>query len=129
MNPFQARYGPWALVTGASRGLGAEFAWTFGQRTGVLWTINSDAGAAEEKDEQKVFSIISDLVAAGVLVSAGDGYRFSQEALREAFAELQHLGHAERAARVGRTAAPQFSRLQQLHRLRRRIVQQAIYDN
>lgn len=25
-NPFAAKYGPWALITGASRGLGAEFA-------------------------------------------------------------------------------------------------------
>ncbi|MCP4600632.1 MAG: protein kinase [Proteobacteria bacterium] len=57
---------------------------------------------AEDKEEKKTLSNISELIADGVLVSSGDGYRFSQETLREALLmELDDERRRELHLRVG----------------------------
>jgi hypothetical protein len=48
-------------------------------------SLELSLAAAEEKDVGRAYAVLGELVAAGVLVSSGDGYRFGQEALREAF--------------------------------------------
>ncbi len=48
-------------------------------------SLELSLAAAEEKDVGRAYAMLGELVAAGVLVSSGDGYRFGQEALREAF--------------------------------------------
>lgn len=47
MNDFQNRYGPWALVTGAGNGLGAEFARQLAKRRLNVVLVDVDAAGLE----------------------------------------------------------------------------------
>jgi uncharacterized protein len=55
--PFAAKYGPWALITGASKGLGAEFARQCAQRglNTVLVARNTDLLKAQAETIKKAY--------------------------------------------------------------------------
>ena len=68
MTSFQEKYGPWALVTGASSGIGAEFAKQLAERNLNLVLIARRkerlehlAGQLEKKHNVQVKTIIADL--------------------------------------------------------------------
>ncbi len=58
---FSARYGPWALVTGAAMGLGAEFARQLGEHGLNLALADVDAGALAASTGVQVRQFVGDL--------------------------------------------------------------------
>ena len=51
MDPFKEKYGPWALITGASRGLGAEFAvQCAGRGLNLILVATNEALLRQQKD-------------------------------------------------------------------------------
>jgi hypothetical protein len=56
---FSARYGPWALITGASRGLGAEFARQCAERglNTILVATNADLLKAQADSIRKDYGV------------------------------------------------------------------------